>query len=79
MTTATNGPEALAALVTKPAIVMLDHAMPGMTGLQTAAVMRERGFVGPIILATGYAELNEAEQSELATTAGRAEQALFDP
>ena len=67
VTTATSGQEALAALATKPAIVMLDHAMPAMTGLEAAAAMRERGFVGPIILATGYAELSEAEQTELAS------------
>ncbi len=65
VTTAASGAEALDALATKPAMVMLDHAMPAMTGLQTAAAMRERGFVGPIILATGYAELSELEQHEL--------------
>ena len=53
-----------------PAIVMLDHAMPAMTGLQTAAAMRERGFAGPIILATGYAELSELEQHELTRLQG---------
>ena len=68
--TAASGEEALAALVTEPAIVMLDHAMPGMTGLQTAAEMRQRGFVGPIILATGYAELSSSEQSELTRLQG---------
>ena len=70
VTTATSAPEALAALVTKPAIVMLDHAMPGMTGLQAAAEMRERGYVGPIILATGYAELSASEQFELTRLQG---------
>ena len=44
--------------------------MPAMTGLEVAAAMRERGFDGPIILATGYAELSEAEQDELATLQG---------
>jgi signal transduction histidine kinase/CheY-like chemotaxis protein len=68
--TATSGREGLAALADNPAIVMLDYAMPAMTGLQTAAVMRARGFSGPIILATGYAELGEAQQDELATLQG---------
>jgi signal transduction histidine kinase/CheY-like chemotaxis protein len=68
--TATSGQEALAALATEPAIVVLDHAMPAMTGLETAAVMRERGFAGPIILATGYAELSEPEQDERAMLQG---------
>ena len=50
-----------------------------MTGLEVAAAMRERGYDGPIILATGYAELSEAEQDELGNVAGCAEQALLDP
>jgi signal transduction histidine kinase/ActR/RegA family two-component response regulator len=70
VTIATSGHEALGALVTEPAIVMLDHAMPAMTGLQTAAAMRERGFAGAIILATGYAELGEAERDELGRLQG---------
>jgi signal transduction histidine kinase/ActR/RegA family two-component response regulator len=68
--TAASGQEALAALATEPAIVVLDHAMPAMTGLETAAVMRERGFAGPIILATGYAELSEPEQDKRAMLQG---------
>ena len=39
--------------------------MPTMTGLQVAAAMRAKGFTGPIILATGYAELSESERYEL--------------
>jgi signal transduction histidine kinase/ActR/RegA family two-component response regulator len=68
--TAVSGREALAALETRPAIVVIDHAMPAMTGLQAAAAMRQLGYTGPIILATGYAELGEAEQDELATLQG---------
>jgi len=38
-------------------VVLTDHAMPSMTGLQLAGCIQER-FPGlPIILATGYAEL----------------------
>jgi CheY-like chemotaxis protein len=38
-------------------VVLTDHAMPSMTGLQLAELIHER-FPGlPIILATGYAEL----------------------
>ena len=70
VTTAASGHEALAALEARPAIVVLDHAMPAMTGLEVAAAMRERGYDGPIILATGYAELGEADQDELATLQG---------
>jgi CheY-like chemotaxis protein len=68
--TAPGAHEALAALAVQPAIVMLDYAMPAMTGLQLAAEMRARGFDGPIVLATGYADLSEAEQRELAALQG---------
>jgi CheY-like chemotaxis protein len=70
VTTAASAHEALAALEARPAIVVLDHAMPAMTGLEVAAAMRERGYDGPIILATGYAELGEADQDELAALQG---------
>ncbi|HEX4172746.1 MAG TPA: response regulator [Acetobacteraceae bacterium] len=68
--TAPGGHEALQALAVRPAIVVLDYAMPAMTGLQVAAAMRTRGFGGPIILATGYADLNEAEKRALAGLQG---------
>jgi CheY-like chemotaxis protein len=68
--TAPGGREALEALALEPAIVVLDYAMPAMTGLQVAAAMRARGFDGPIVLATGYADLSEAEQRELAALQG---------
>jgi signal transduction histidine kinase len=54
-----SGAEALAVLGsgTKVDVVLTDHAMPAMTGLQLAEFIRTR-FPGlPIILATGYAEL----------------------
>jgi CheY-like chemotaxis protein len=65
VTTARCGEEALALLEAEPAIVVLDYAMPSMTGLEVAAAMRSRGFVGPIILATGYADMTQSEQFEL--------------
>jgi signal transduction histidine kinase len=54
-----SGPEALAMLASglKAQIVVTDHAMPVMTGLQLAERIQHQ-FPGlPIILATGYAEL----------------------
>ncbi len=54
-----SGAEALALLNSgvKVDIVLTDHSMPSMTGLQLAECIQER-FPGlPIILATGYAEL----------------------
>jgi signal transduction histidine kinase/CheY-like chemotaxis protein len=68
--TAGGGQQALARLDEQPAIVMLDYAMPAMTGIEVAAAMRARGFIGPIILATGYAELHASEEDELATLQG---------
>jgi signal transduction histidine kinase len=38
-------------------VVMTDHAMPGMTGLQLAECIQEKYSGLPVILATGYAEL----------------------
>ena len=54
-----SGAEALAMLSSgvKVDVVITDHAMPSMTGLQLAERIQDR-FPGlPIILATGYAEL----------------------
>jgi signal transduction histidine kinase len=42
-------------------IVITDHAMPGMTGIQLAAEIRTRYPGLPVILASGYAELPSAE------------------
>jgi signal transduction histidine kinase/ActR/RegA family two-component response regulator len=38
-------------------VVITDHAMPAMTGLQLARCIREKYSGLPVILATGYAEL----------------------
>jgi signal transduction histidine kinase len=54
-----SGAEALALLTSglKVDVVLTDHAMPSMTGLQLAEFIHKK-FPGlPIILATGYAEL----------------------
>jgi len=54
-----SGAEALALLTSglKVDVVLTDHAMPSMTGLQLAESIHKK-FPGlPIILATGYAEL----------------------
>ena len=54
-----SGAEALAALASGKEIdvVMTDHAMPAMTGLQLAERIEEKYPGLPVILATGYAEL----------------------
>ncbi|HTV98105.1 MAG TPA: response regulator [Steroidobacteraceae bacterium] len=56
---APSGAEALAILAsgTQVDVVVTDHAMPNMTGLQLAQAIREQYPGLPIVLATGYAEL----------------------
>jgi signal transduction histidine kinase len=41
-----------------PDLVITDHAMPGMTGVDLALTLRSRDPQLPILLATGYAELH---------------------
>ena len=56
---ASSGMQALQILETDPQfdIVVTDYAMPGMTGLDLAAKIRQLRPHMPIIIATGYAEL----------------------
>lgn len=37
-----------------PRLVVLDHMMPGMTGVEVGAELRARGYEGPIILFSAY-------------------------
>jgi signal transduction histidine kinase/CheY-like chemotaxis protein len=46
-------------------LMMTDHVMPGMTGIELAAASREVRPSLPILLATGYAELPEGTQVDL--------------
>jgi CheY-like chemotaxis protein len=46
-------------------LMVTDHVMPGMTGLELAAASREVRPSLPILLATGYAELPEGTQVDL--------------
>ena len=56
-----SGPEALKVLATRPDIdlVITDHAMPKMTGVQLAEAIHADRPKMPIILASGYAEMPE--------------------
>ncbi|MDE2404569.1 MAG: response regulator [Sphingomonadales bacterium] len=55
--TACNGPAALLALEQlRPDVVLLDYAMPGMTGAEVAAQVRRRWPELPIVFATGFAD-----------------------
>nr|WP_218625795.1 hybrid sensor histidine kinase/response regulator [Bradyrhizobium sp. dw_411] len=46
-------------------LMMTDHVMPGMTGVELAAASRQVRPTLPILLATGYAELPDGAQLDL--------------
>jgi PAS domain S-box-containing protein len=46
-------------------LMVTDHVMPGMTGIELAAASRELRPSLPILLATGYAELPDGAQLDL--------------
>jgi CheY-like chemotaxis protein len=46
-------------------LLVTDHVMPGMTGIELAAASRELRPSLPVLLATGYAELPEGVQVDL--------------
>ncbi|WP_158915859.1 ATP-binding protein [Caulobacter sp. S45] len=49
----------------RPDLIITDHAMPGMTGMELAMTVRARAPEIPILLATGYAELDGEEAIDL--------------
>jgi FixJ family two-component response regulator len=44
---------------------MTDQAMPGMTGIELAQIVREKRPDLPVLLATGYADLPAGQKSDL--------------
>ena len=62
-----SGPHALDILRSEQPIdlMMTDHVIPGMTGIELAAASRQVRPSLPILLATGYAELPEGAQLDL--------------
>jgi signal transduction histidine kinase len=59
-------------------LLVTDHAMPGMTGLQLAEIVRERRPNLPILLATGYAEAPEGSSIRLPRLAKPYQQAQLN-
>lgn len=37
----------------QPDVILLDHGMPGLSGIEVVLALRARGFTQPVILATG--------------------------
>jgi CheY-like chemotaxis protein len=64
---ASSGQEALELVRNNDAIdvVVTDHAMPGLTGVQFAAELQTFRPNLPVILATGYAQLSEGAATDL--------------
>jgi signal transduction histidine kinase/ActR/RegA family two-component response regulator len=62
-----SGPHALDIIRSEQKIdlMMTDHAMPGMTGVELASASRKLRPSLPILLATGYAEMPEGIQLDL--------------
>ncbi|HSV36611.1 MAG TPA: ATP-binding protein [Ramlibacter sp.] len=63
VTEAPNGTEGLAAIAeSKPDLLVVDYAMPDMTGAEVISKAREMVGDLPVILATGYADMAAVER-----------------
>jgi len=63
VTEAPNGTEGLAAMArSRPDVLVVDYAMPDMTGAEVISRAREMFSDLPVILATGYADMAAVER-----------------
>ena len=63
VTEAANGTEGLEAIArARPDVLIVDYAMPDMTGAEVISRARELGHHMPVILATGYADMAAVER-----------------
>jgi signal transduction histidine kinase/ActR/RegA family two-component response regulator len=63
VTEAASGTEGLEAIVrSRPDLLVVDYAMPDMTGAEVISKAREMGYDLPVILATGYADMAAVER-----------------
>ena len=63
VTEASNGTEGLAAIaISRPDLLVVDYAMPDMTGAEVISKARELVGDLPVILATGYADMAAVER-----------------
>jgi CheY-like chemotaxis protein len=61
---AASGQEGLASLgADEPDLLIVDYAMPGMNGVEVVQAARERAPTLPIILATGYADMDAVDKA----------------
>jgi signal transduction histidine kinase len=61
---ADSGPVALAQLAQeRPDLILLDYAMPDMTGAEVASEIRKRGMRVPIVFATGFADMDAIQKA----------------
>jgi CheY-like chemotaxis protein len=45
-------------------VVVLDHKMPGLTGMEVARILREEGFRKPIVIYSAYLTLDIEQEAE---------------
>ena len=60
---ATNGTQALDLVMThRPALVVMDVGMPGLSGIQTVEQMRQDGLMMPVLMLTCYGDVEHRVQ-----------------